>query len=59
MIEAPPADGRHKKSLEGFNMVNLTLSSDVDQDTNVFGPHERSLTHRCIISKCIHIYIYK
>ena len=39
--------------LEGFNRfhsVNLTLSSDVDQDTLIFGLHERPLTYQCIIS---------
>ena len=28
----------------------LTLSSDVDQDTKMFGLHERPLTYPCIIS---------
>ena len=29
---------------------NLTLNSDVDQDTYIFGLHERPLTYQCIIS---------
>ena len=33
-----------------WNDANLTLNSDVDQDTYMFGSHERSLTYRCIIS---------
>ena len=39
--------------LEGFNQfhgANLTLSSDVDQNTLMFGLHERPLTYPCIIS---------
>ena len=28
-----------------FDGTNLILISDVDQDTKVFGSHERSLTH--------------
>ena len=34
--------------MEGLNMLNgtnLTISSDVDQDTYMFGSHERSLTY--------------
>ena len=30
-----------------FKGANLTLNSDVDQDTYMFGPHERSQTNRC------------
>ena len=33
-----------------FHGANLTLSSDVDQDTQMFGLHERSLTYQRIIS---------
>ena len=40
-----------------FNGTNLTLNSDVDQDTKNFGSHEIPLTHRCIISKSIKIKI--
>ena len=39
--------------LEGINRfkgTNLTLSSDVDQDTLMFGLHERLLTYQYIIS---------
>ena len=39
--------------LEGFNRfhgANLTLNSDVDQDTYLFGLHERPPTYQCIIS---------
>ena len=39
--------------LEGLNQFHgakLTLSSDVDQDTYMFGLHERLLTYPCIIS---------
>ena len=35
--------------LEGFNRLhgaNLTLCSDVDQDTEMFDLHERPLTYR-------------
>ena len=42
-----------RKLLQGLNMfdsTNLTLISDLDQDTHMFGLHERSLTYRCIIS---------
>ena len=31
-----------------FDGTILTLISDVDQDTKMFGLHERSLTYRCI-----------
>ena len=34
-----------------FNGTNLTLSSEMDKGTSMFGLHERSLTYRCIISK--------
>ena len=30
-----------------FNGANLTPNSDVDQDTYMFGPHERFQTNRC------------
>ena len=33
-----------------FKDANLTLKSDVDQDTYMLGLHERSLTYRCIMS---------
>ena len=39
--------------LEGLNWfqgASLTLSSDEDQDTYIFGLHERPLTYPCIIS---------
>ena len=39
--------------LEGFDQfhgANLFFSSDVDQDTYMFGLHERPLTYPCIIS---------
>ena len=32
-----------------FEGTNLTLISDVDQDTEMFGSHEPSQTYRCII----------
>ena len=32
------------EGLNPFHIANLTLSSDVDQDTYVFGLHERPLT---------------
>ena len=40
--------------LEGsnrFHGANLTRSSDVDQDTYMFGLHERPLAYQCITSK--------
>ena len=40
--------------LEGLNQfqgANLTLNSDVDQDTYMFGLHERPLAYQCIVSK--------
>ena len=40
-------------SLEGkpvSQRANLTFSSDVDQDTKMFGLHKRPLTYPCIIS---------
>ena len=33
-----------------FDGTNLTLISEVDPDSYMFGSHERSLTYRCIIS---------
>ena len=39
------------------NSAQLTLDSDLDQDTLVLGSHEISLTHRCIISKYLQIKI--
>ena len=33
-----------------FKGTNFILNSDVDQDTYMFGSHERSLTYLCIIS---------
>ena len=38
------------KGLNIFNATNLTLNSDGDQDTLMFGSYERSLTYWCIIS---------
>ena len=49
----------HKRSiskiilLDGLNQLqgtNLILSSDVEQDTYMFGLHKRPLTYLCIIS---------
>ena len=40
-------------ALNGFHGANLTLSSDVNQDTEMFGLHERPLTYPCIISQNI------
>ena len=51
--EAPPWNGQQNISLEGSNRpngANPTPNSDVDQDTQTPGPHERSPTHQCIIS---------
>ena len=45
--------GRGRASLVwacGARCTNLTLSSDVDQDTCIFGLHERPLTYQCNIS---------
>ena len=42
-----------KYLLEGLNRfhgANLTLSLDVDQDTYMFGLHEKPLFYPCIIS---------
>ena len=39
------------KGLKRFHGANLILSSDVDQDTYMFGLHERPLAYQCIISK--------
>ena len=50
-------DHTHLLFLNMFYGTNLTLNSDVDQDTKMVGPHERSLTDRCIISLYIHINI--
>ena len=41
------------EGLNRFHSANLTLYSDVDQDTQIFGLHERPLTNQCIISKNI------
>ena len=38
------------EGLNRFHGANLTLSSDVDQDTYMFGLHERPLTYQSIIS---------
>ena len=38
------------EGLNQFHSANLTLNSDVDQDTYMFGLHERSLTYPSIIS---------
>ena len=46
------------KLLEGLSMfdcTNITLISVWDQDTLMFGSHERSITYRCIISLYIQI----
>ena len=51
--EVPPWNGQYNNLLEGlnwFNGANLTLNSDVDQDTEIVGLLERSLTYQCIIS---------
>ena len=51
--EVPPWNGQLNILLEGlnrFNSANLTLNSYVDQDTKIFGLHERPLTYQCIIS---------
>ena len=37
--------------LKPVSGTNLTLSSDVDQDTSMFGLHERPIAYQCIISK--------
>ena len=42
-----------------FNSTNLTLSSDVDEDSYMFCSHEISLTPQCIISKYVQIKIKK
>ena len=41
---------RLDKNSSPVPMCALTLSSDVDQDTKMFGLHERSLYYQCIIS---------
>ena len=54
--EAPPRNGQQNTPLEGLNRpngANLTLNSDVDQDTQTFGLHERPPTHQCTISQNI------
>ena len=52
--EEPPWNGQYKYVTGQLKPVkrctNLTLSSDVDQDTNMFGLHEIPLTYQCIIS---------
>ena len=51
------SEGQGDVLLEGFNMfdgVNLSLISDVDQDKQMFGSHERSLLYRCI-----NMYVYR
>ena len=54
--EVPPWNGQYNILLEGLNRfkgANLTLNSDVDQDTYMFGFHKRPLTYQCISSKNI------
>ena len=36
--------------LKMFDITNLILISDVDQDRQIIGSREKSLTYRCIIS---------
>ena len=51
--EVPPWNGQQNILLEGlnrFNGANLTLNSDVNQDTKIFGLHERLITYQCNIS---------
>ena len=36
------------EGLNWFNSANLTLSLDVDQNSKMFGLHERPLTYQCI-----------
>ena len=38
-----------REGLNGFHGANLTLNSDVDQDTQIFGLHEIPLTYQYII----------
>ena len=38
------------EGLNPFHGANLTLSSDVDQDTKMIGLHERPLTYQCLRS---------
>ena len=60
--EAPPWNGQQNILLEGLNLfksTNLTLNSDVDQDTKMFGSHERFLPYGSFISKYIQIKIQK
>ena len=38
------------EGLNRFHGANLTLNSDVDQDTQMFSLHERFLTYQCMIS---------
>ena len=38
------------EDLNRFHGAILILNSDVDQDTQIFGLHERPLTYQCIIS---------
>ena len=37
------------EGLNRFHGTNLKLSSDLDQDTQIFGLHERPLNYPCII----------
>ena len=41
------------EGLNRFNDADLTLNSNVDQDTLMFGLHARPLAYQCIISKNI------
>ena len=43
--------GKQWVGLNQFHGANLTLSSDVDQDTWMFSLHERPLAYQSIISK--------
>ena len=60
--EVLPWNGHKNILLEGLNKfhgTNLTLISDVDQDTKMFGLHERPLAYQCIISKNVQIKVYQ
>ena len=52
--EAPPWNSQQRYSTGGPKLAsqraNSTLRRDVDQDTQMLGPHERPLTHPCTIS---------
>ena len=51
-----PLNGQWNILLEGLNRfhgANLSLSSDVGQDTYMFDLHERPQAYQCIISKNI------